>query len=322
MTRNVLDRFLNGDLPTEPHNPDTDYFVYDRFNCYDVGRDRFTSELWKADVARNNFVMWKGAATIDLTTTCGYSGSGLQVNTAGGAASTTYTLNLRPDWAATDRLYSHFYLKLTNLGLPEGKSVTLTQEYNDTFTSTPAAAMVLQARKQGGVFQMRYQPAAANLPWVNVPSDRFFLVETSLDRTEGQVALWIDGAGYDQTLDLSAVPALNRYDLGVIKPTASLTGYYCMDELMLDDTRYGEPPLPTPTASPTFVPKPTEPGVGEDPTPTATPLPTETPASTATPAATSTTTPTPTATATESPGGETETGWQVYLGYVSGAPKE
>ncbi len=319
MTRNVLDRFLAGDVPTEPHNPDTDYFVYDRFNCYDVGRDRFTSQQWKADVAYNNFVMRKGPATIDLTTTCGYSGSGLQVNAASGTASTTYTLNLRPDWAATDRLYAHFYLKLTNLGLPEGKTVTLTQEYHDTFTATPPAAMVLQARKQGGVFQMRYQPAAANLPWVNVPADRFFLVETGLDRTTGRVALWIDGAGYDQTVDLSAVPALNRYDLGAIKPTASMTGYYCMDELILDETRYGEPPLPTPTptatgqpgsptptATTTLMPEPTEPGGEVDLTPTA--------------AATATITATPTATATQEGGQPPE--WKVYLGYVSGAPEQ
>jgi hypothetical protein len=287
MTRNVLDRFLAGDVPAEPHNPDTDYFVYDRFNCYDVGRDRFTSTLWKADIARNNFARSKGAALIDLKPSCGYQGSGLEVK-MGSAANAWFTLNLRPNWATTDTLYSHFYLKLTDLALGEGKVINLMQQSHDDLTDEPPASLRLQGRRQGGELQLRYQPTTANLPWVTVPSDRFFLVETGVDRQTGRVALWIDGAGYDETLDLASIPALNRFDVGFIMPPSGLTGYYCVDELILDDERFdGLPDLtPTPTA--------TAPAT-DTPTPTATATPTVEPTPTVAPV----------------------TEWLVYISHVS-----
>jgi hypothetical protein len=192
----------------------------------------------------------------------------------------------------------------------------MSQQYNDYFTAEPPASLSLQVRRQSGVLQMRYQPAGANLPWVTVPSDRFFLVETGLDRQTGRVALWIDGVGYDETLALT-IPALNRFDLGFILPPGGLSGHYCVDELILDDRRYDGQPDPTPTPTP-------PPSAGETPTPTptatatvsvATGTVTPTPTATVTPG-----TPTPTATATTEPTATATvpvTEWLVFISYVS-----
>ncbi len=294
MTRNLLDRFLAGNVPAEPDNPDADYFIYNRFNCYDVNRGRFASTSWQDDIARNNFVEWQGNATGRLTLACGYSGSGLEFKPGGGTSTTRYTLAVRPNWATTNTLYSHFYLKLDGLGLADGKVFNLAEQSADDRHTTPAAAMVLQVRRSGNAYQMRYQPADADMAWVVVPGDRFFLVETGWNRNTGRVGLWIDGVGYDEPANLSSMPALNRFDLGVMRPTGGVGGAYCLDELILDGKRFGGPDEPTPTAT-------AEATATNTPTTTATPTITATPTTTATPSPTPTGTwssPTPTNTAT------------------------
>ena len=290
ITRNILDRFLAGNVPAEPAQPDAGYFYYNRFNCYNIGLNRFANTAWQADIARNNFYNSEGSGASKLTLACGVDGSGMELTPRG---DTRYKAQLRPNWGSTDALYSHFSLKLTNLKLNEGQTFVLMQQYADTRTSEPAPLMELAVRQQGGAFQMRYQPVGGNLPWVPVPSDRFFLVETGWNRYTGRVALWIDGAGYDQTLPISTMPALNRFDVGGMRPSGlAPSGSLCLDELILDGGRYGFPPDPTPTPSPT---------------PTALATPTSSPTLTPTATATATQEATATATATATEEGATPT---------------
>ncbi|WP_374687306.1 N,N-dimethylformamidase beta subunit family domain-containing protein [Promineifilum sp.] len=276
ITRNVLDRFLAGNFPAEPEKPDTAYYLYDRFNCYDIARGRFKSTAWQSDIARNNFYESSGSGASRLTLACGVDGAGMEFKPVG---ETRYQSQVRPNWARADALYSHFYMKLSGLTLASGNTFNVLQQYADDRTAEPLPLMELQLQRQGNSFQMRYQPVGGNLPWVNVPSDRFFLVETGWNRLTGRVALWIDGAGYDQTANLSAMPALNRVDLGSMRVKGGVSGLYCLDEFIVDGHRFGYPPDPGPT-------------------PTATPTSTATATPTATATATTTLTPSPTATAT------------------------
>ena len=308
MTRNVIDRFLAGNVPAEPVNPDTDYFFYNRFNCYDVGRGRFGAKGWPDDIARNNFYDWEGSGTSRLTLACGVSGSGMEMTPRG---DTLYKSQIRPNWAATNALYTHFFLNVAGMRLNDGQSFTLMQMYNDERTTKKISPLMeLQLRRQGTGYQMRYQPVGGTLSWVNVPTDRFFLVETGWNRNTGRVALWIDGTGYDQSLSLADMPTLNRLDLGGTRATGVVGGSYCLDELIFDGQRLDHDPDPTatPTATPTPGPTPTA-TVSPTPTVTASPTattthapdatPTETPTATATGIVTAS--PTPTATATHDP---------------------
>ena len=285
MTRNLLDRFLAGDVPAEPANPDGAAYVANRFNCYDLGRGRSTLPAWQTDVARYNFAAWQGTATTRLSPSCGVDGAGLEFKPGGGNGSSRLIANLRPNWAAVESLAARFYLRLDDLALSDGKSFTLVQQSADNHEGEPAAALALQLRRAGAAWQMRYGPPNVEMPWLDVPAAGFFLVETEWDRAAGRVALRVDGAGYDQAAG-AALPALNRFDLGVIKPSGSVGGFYCLDELILTD----RPQQPTPTATPS--PTPTD--LPPTPTPTATASPTAT--ATAPPTATvepPTTTPSP-----------------------------
>ena len=304
ITRNVLDGFLAARVPPEPDGADAEYYHYDRFNCHDLSRGRFSAGQWQPYAARSNFTKWEGSENSQLTPACGVEGSGMKL-TPGGA--TRYMIQVRPNWAGTDSLYTHFYLKLTDLTLRNGQVFNLMQQYADERHTEPAAQMVLQVRREGTALQMRYQPVGQNLPWVDAPSDRFFLVETGWNRLTGRVALWIDGAGYDQRLALAAMPALNRHDVGGMSAgDGPAGGSYCLDELILDDSRLSYPtdPTPTPSATPresaTPSPSPTATATS---TATATATPTASPTAEATATATATPTgivftPTPTASAT------------------------
>lgn len=301
MTRNVIDRFLAGNVPAEPESPGMDYFLHERFNCYNVGQNRFGGGGWTADVARYNFTWFEGSPSSKLTLACGVEGSGLDITPRG---DTQYTSQLRPNWGTTDSLYSRFWLKLNNMRLNDGQSFVLMQQYADSRASKPAPLMELALRRQGAAYQMRYQPVGSNLNWVPVPADRFFLVETGWNRWTGRVALWIDGAGYDETLPLGTMPALNRSDLGGMRATGGVpAGAYCLDELIFDDNRVGFPeePTPTPSITPTSSPTgqptmtPTATPIAES-TATATATPTITVSPTATPTTDPAATPTPTAT--------------------------
>lgn len=265
MTVNIIDRFLAGDVPAEPDNPDANYFVYNRFNCHDVGRNRFESTTaWQEDIARYNFAAWTDNADGRLTTACGHAGSGLELTLG---ESKSYTALIRPNWGATDSLYSYFYLKLDGVSLADGGAFNLFEQYWDNRQWEPTPSMVLQLRRSGDDYQLRYQPADADLPWVVAPNSGFFLVETGWNRSTDHVGLWIDGSGYDETVSLATMPALNRHNLGIMRPTGEVAGVYCLDEFILDDARVDPPPddgdPPTPTATPPPTPTPPPP-----PTPT------------------------------------------------------
>ncbi len=156
MTRNLLDRFLAGNVPAEPRNPDADYFIYNRFNCDDVDRGRFQTSAWRDDIAGYNFVDWSRNISAGLTAACGFSGSGLEFHPGGGSTATRYILALRPNWGTTESLYSHFYLKLGGLNLDNGKMFNLAEQSADNRQEEPARLMVLQVRRSGSAFQMRY----------------------------------------------------------------------------------------------------------------------------------------------------------------------
>jgi len=298
ITSNVIDRFLAGNIPAEPTNRDATYYFYDRFNCFDIGRNRFGDSAWSIDIARYNFSQSQydksGYGIGRLMTQCGVDGSGLKFQPPTSTAKVRFATNLRPNWQTTKSLYSRFYLNLANLGLVNSGQFRLMEQSNDNRVNhfkIPAPVAELQIRNQAGTLQMRYQPVGANLPWVDVPAKGFFLVETGWDQKTGQVFLSVNGKGYSQTVNLSSTPAINRFDLGAMSVSGGFSGYYCLDELLLDGQPIGNQPAPTtePTAT-------TKPDTTPEPTATSTPTPESPPEETASP--------TPT---TESPPEETET---------------
>ncbi|MFO7663287.1 MAG: DUF6605 domain-containing protein, partial [Chloroflexota bacterium] len=288
ITRNVIDRFLAGNFPAEPANADAAYYFYDRFNCYDIGKNRFGGTDWKPDVGYNNFLKPERAGIIALTTDCGVQGSGLSLKPPSSTAIVRIPVNILPNWKATDLLYSRFYLSLANTGLTEGAQFTLWQQSYHNRVNPVVPVAQFQVRRQNGTTQVRYQPAGANYSWLNVPANRFFLVETGWDKNGGKVSLFVDGSGYIQSANLSGMQAINRFDLGSMSITNGFSGNYCLDELIMDGRPIGSgsnsTPVPSPTSGPTNTPLPTSTsGPSATPEPSATAGPSATPAPCATP---------------------------------------
>jgi hypothetical protein len=286
ITRNIIDRFVAGNIPAEPLKPDTDYYFYDRFNCYDIGKNRFGGTDWKKDVGYNNFLKPERAGVVALTTECGVQGSGLSLKPPSSTAIVRIPVNILPNWQSTDSLYSRFSLNLASTGLTDGAQFTLWEQSYHNRVNPVVPVAQFQVRRQNGTTQVRYQPAGANYSWVNVPTNRFFLVETGWDKNGGKVSLHVDGSGYIQSANLSGTEAINRFDLGSMNVTKGFSGNYCLDELIMDGRPIGYGPNPTPvpsttpgqtntpepTVSPTSTPEDSGPGEPtETPTPTATP---------------------------------------------------
>jgi hypothetical protein len=121
------------------------------------------------------------------------------------------------------------------MNLGSGAIINLFEQYADDQRNKPAAVAVLQITRENNVWMARYQPAGADLPWTEVPGERFFLLETTWDRRANQVGLWVDGRGGTQDINLQATPELNRSDFGVMSATGSVSGALCLDELVQDD---------------------------------------------------------------------------------------
>lgn len=281
ITKNVLDRFLAGNFPQEPINPDTTYFFYDRFNCYDIGRNRFNTVKWSESIGRFNFLNTNNTGIVALTQACGVDGSGLSLKPSSSKAIVRYPINLRPNWNSTNNLYARFYLNLGNIGLANGGQFNMWElSYHDPAKSTPVRIAEFQVRQQSNVRQVRFQPITSDLPWINIPSSGFVLVETGYNRDSGLVFYQINRIGQTFNLNLADYPAPNKFDLGSMSVIGGYTGNYCIDELILDgnpiDGTNSQPSPPTATSTstpgPTLTPSST-PVLPDPPTPTPTPTP-------------------------------------------------
>ena len=233
ITANVLDRFISGNFPQEPSNPDADYLFYDRFNCNDIARGRFSDATAK-DVVRLNYTLWAGTEGDKFTNACGVDGSGLEVRATASRKGHRFGNSINADWSGVNNLYTRVYLDLGDLNLGNGAVVTVIEQYDDDRVSTLRPAAELQISQQGNQLVARYQPAGADLPWVPVPNRGFWL-ETEWDKSAGEVSLWIDGDRTTENVAMNGRPALNRFDFGVLYKSGSVGGSFCMDELAYND---------------------------------------------------------------------------------------
>jgi hypothetical protein len=245
ITRNVLDRFLSGNFPQEPAAPDADVLFRDRFNCIAVERDRQEVHLAPADRPKLNYVDVVRGGSDKLTSECGYQGAGLSLKPEQGAR---YVALLTPDWSPVDSVYTRVQVNLHNLTLADNATIDFFHGYaDDGLLDMPLPVAVLQLGRRAGQVVVRYQPVGQNFSWIPVPTDGFFLLETTWNHQARTVSLSINGQRRSlESLPASAV-ALNRVDFGTIAISGSASGTICVDELVYDDHGDDTPPPPPPS---------------------------------------------------------------------------
>ncbi len=235
ITRNVLDRFISGNVPAEEAKPGTEYLLYDGFNCSAISRVRFGGGDADAQIHALNYYATVDTEADRLDAACGVDGSGLRIAAKRTQKGVHYQSHLFSDWRGTDTLYTRVNVDLSGMNLGSGAIINLFEQYADDQRNKPAAVAVLQITRENNVWLARYQPAGADLAWTEVPGERFFLLETTWDRRANQVGLWVDGRGGTQDINLQATPELNRSDFGVMSATGAVSGALCLDELVQDD---------------------------------------------------------------------------------------
>lgn len=240
ITRNVLDRFLAGNLPQEPVAAGSEHLFMDRFNCNALNAGRFTVAI--KDAHRLNYITTEKVTGGGLKPTCGVSGSGLEM--PGSPIGMRYVTGLRPNWGATPVLYTRVYLNLAQFKINNGAVYTLLHHYADNRVDPPVVVAALEIGKVNNVLGIRYQPPGANWEWVPIPSNRFFRVDTTWDATSGVVSLTINGTGgYRKQVNLSGSPLPNRADFGALGKKGTAGGRVCLDELIYDDRPIRDTPF-------------------------------------------------------------------------------
>jgi hypothetical protein len=235
ITRNVLDKFISGNVPQEPDNENPTYLFHDRFNCYDIGRNRFTSNKWAPDVHELNYFATAGTAADKYTASCGVSGTGLSVKAISKKKGHRYQTHLKTNWETTEQLATSVYVNLAQLKLTEGNWFNLIEHYADNGQIMPFPMVELQIGRINGQLVARYQPAGESLPWVVVPEKQTFHLQVWWDQTAGLVGLWVDGEGSTYSVNSSGMQPFNRSDMGVMGVHGKVSGSFCLDELIYDD---------------------------------------------------------------------------------------
>jgi hypothetical protein len=247
VTRNVLDRFLAKDFPAEPiSSSDTAYLFYDRFNCNNLDHlgvlASYTGPKWYEGVPSHNYVDSSGDPNkIRYTAACGIGeGSGLEIS-IDHQKLFQYQSELKPNWQATAVLYTRMYLNLSNLTMVEGDQFFLENQIYDDRQTRPVTQATLQVRWSNGKPSIRYEDALTGQgpSWVTVPVNQTFLLETSWDKPNNRLSLWVDGVGSNRTVDISARQPMNRVDLTVTGLDAGTQGSFCLDELTFHTARIG-----------------------------------------------------------------------------------
>ena len=244
ITRNIIDRFLSGSFPQEPAAADADVVFRDRFNCADLGQNRGTIHISESDVPKLNYIEVQRGVANRLTAACGTSGTGLALKPADG---TRYVTNLMADWSGLNGLRTQVQLNLKDLMLVENSTIDLIHHSFDERTDdVPALAAVLQLGRRDGQLVARYQPAGQNQPWIPVPADHFFLLETTWNSQTDRITLSIDGQQRASEALPASATVVNRADLGTIVVSGNASGTICVDELVYDSLADEPPPPPPP----------------------------------------------------------------------------
>ena len=243
ITRNVIDSFLAGAFPQEPAAPDSNYLFADRFNCDALNRDRFSAQI--TDAARLNYITTAKVKGATLEKSCGVDGAGLLLPAT--PTGMRFVAGLGPNWESTSKLYSRLYLNLKDLNVKNGSILTLVQQYADNRVEAPVAVAALQIGMINNTLSMRYQPVGgAEMPWVPVPSNSFFRVDTTWDAGQNKVGFRVNGnQGYEQSVNLGVFPQPNRADFGILVKKGTSGGRLCMDELIYDDQSITAPVFAT-----------------------------------------------------------------------------
>lgn len=243
ITRNVMDRFLAGNFPQEPAAPDSNYLFADRFNCDALNRDRFSAQI--TDAARLNYITTAKVKGATLEQSCGVDGAGLLLPAT--PTGMRFVAGLGPNWGSTPKLYSRLYLNLKDLNVKNGSILTLVQQYADNRVEAPVAVAALQIGMINNTLSMRYQPVGgAEMPWVPVPANSFFRVDTTWDAGQNKVGFRVNGnQGYEQSVNLGVFPQPNRADFGILVKKGTSGGRLCMDELIYDDQSITAPVFAT-----------------------------------------------------------------------------
>jgi hypothetical protein len=250
VTRNVLDRFLSKDFPQEIPGPDVGYLFYDRCNCKNLYSEGVLSGYdgpkWYSGegIAGHNFYAVKGNTdSLKYTEACGIgNGSGLRV-LVNPKEPVELRTQLKPDWGGVATLYGRVYLDFSNLTMQEGDAFIFMKQLSDGRKNDekPKNQAVVKIRLKNGALQLRYVDWQTNdgSPWVEIPRNQAFLLETMRDRQTGQLTLWVDGVAYEATLDLSESESVNRIDICLGGLDEGVGGSFCLDELAFSESRIG-----------------------------------------------------------------------------------
>ena len=234
ITKNVLNRFLAGNVPEEPKKIDSDHLFVDRFNCSDLAQGSFPQASWKNNIADTNYYETNNTDNL-LTAGCGITGSGLKLVLGSSKNGMSYQTQLMPDWSSQDAIRTSMVLNLANTTLAEGAVFDFVRYYNDPrLGQSSVLVAALQLSRVNGKLAMRFQPAGKNLPWRVVPSNNTFMLETVWNQPDDQVQIVIDGFTFQENLDLSVSPAINRVDYGLVQPVGANSGSLCLDDFIID----------------------------------------------------------------------------------------
>jgi len=247
VTRNVFERFLANDVPAEPvSSSDTNYFFYDRFNCNNLDhngvRPSYTGPRWYEGVPQHNTSKHVGVFgdpdRVRYTNACGVEGAGLELTMP---PNLMYTAQVKPNWQATDVLYTRLYLDFSNLYMREGDSFDLLRYLDQENDSVAAIVAKLRVRWINGRPYLKHEDRAsgASSPWAEVPTDRPFLLETMWNKPANQMTIWVDDLCHNWGIDLSASQLVNRVDLVLRELPLNVQGSICVDEFALNDARIG-----------------------------------------------------------------------------------
>lgn len=252
ITRNVFDRFLAGNIPTEPDYSDASYYFYDRFNCNNLNvGDGFTDSSieWYKGIPSHSYTVPNGAiSAVSYTTTCGFNGTGLQA-----PLGERFWFNgiVKPDWSSVDTLYTRIYLDFSNMNLLEDKRAGILDFFYDADGEASNAESLLASlsfvQRDDGLY-LDYNPTQGDGNSITqvITSTGFVRVETLWDKANNQIAVWIEDTEYSETVDLSGVDGINKVTLKSSPLAEDGSGFMCMDEFAFDDARIGsasfEPP--------------------------------------------------------------------------------
>lgn len=232
ITSNVLTRFLDSTpLPQEEvTSSNGDYFFRDNFNCHRLEANGLTSDIPEWDTVTSfNYYEFSSLESFDLTASCGSSGSGLRLSILPDTSPALRTM-IRPNWEPSDTVYRRFVVDFSDLSMQDDDTFELTRLYHDPRSESRQRLSRLIVGQFDGQLQIQYRGHSGENGWVDVPSERPFLLETLWDQPNNKMTLWIDDASHEFDIDLSDLLGINQAEIVFTNASETVSGAICIDE--------------------------------------------------------------------------------------------